>query len=61
MTLQYGESEDERASKKVLEASRKSKGCGLSVNLGGQWKREKEGHFPDSLSFIVMGFKKMNI
>ena len=44
--------------KEVLGASRKSRRYALSVNLGGQWKQEKEGHFPDILSFIVMGFKK---
>lgn len=42
----------------VSGASRKSQRCGLSVSLGGRWKQEKEGHFPDTVSFTVMGFGK---
>ena len=56
MTLQYGECE--RRQQRGARASRKSQSCGLSVNLGGQWKQEKEGNFPDIVSFIAMGFKK---
>lgn len=55
MTLQYGACE--RRQQRGARASRKSQSCGLSVNLGGQWKQEKEGNFPDIVSFIAMGFK----
>lgn len=57
-TLQNSQCEMEEVSMEETVASRRSQRHGLSVNLGGQWKQEKKGHFPDTVSFIVMAFKK---